>query len=207
MIGSIVRLLVAVALGAALGPICFDILQWAARVVRWPLPDTVSTIAGSVLGVAFACWRRPSWFAHTWVHEHAHVVVYVALHLRWPSGLYVSDGKGGEVEHFETDAVRSVLVRIAPYTLPLLLTPVLLVRHFAVTEPGPWRHVFSGLAAFLIIHHVQALYHNVRINISGDQSDLVKVGRPLSFVLIALAMLLLAAWTIRALWSGLPSGM
>jgi len=206
MLGSLVSLLVAVALAAGLGPICFDLLVWSARVLRFPLPDTIATIGGAVLGLAFACWRRPSWFAHTWVHEHAHVVVYALLHLRWPSGLYVTDGKGGEVEHFETDPIRGALVRIAPYTLPLLLTPVLLLRQFAVTTPGPWRQVLSGLAAFLVIHHLQALYHNIRINLSGDQSDLVKVGRPLSFVLIVLSVLLLAAWTIRVLWKGMSSG-
>ena len=65
----------------------------------------------------------------------------------------------------------------------------------------------SAAVAFLAITHLQSLYHNVRINLSGDQADLVKVGRPLSFVLIALVMMLVAAWTIRVLWSGLPSGM
>jgi len=99
-----------------------------------------------------------------------------------------------------------VLVQIAPYTVPMLLLPALFARHLLVTGPGPWRHVLSAAVAFLVVHHLQSLYHNVRINVSGDQADLVKVGRPLSFVLIALAQLLLAAWTIRALWRGLPSG-
>lgn len=206
MIGPIVRLLVAVALGAGLGPICFLLLQWSARVIRWPLPDTVATIAGAVLGCAFVFWRRPNWFIHTWIHEHCHLLVYVLLHGRTPTGLVVRDGKGGAVEHVDTGPIRSVLVQIAPYTLPLLLVPVLAARHLLAGTPDGWRHVLSGAAAFLVITHVQSLYHNIRINVSGDQSDLVKVGRPLSFVLIAMAMMLMAAWTVRALWSGPASG-
>ena len=206
MIGSIVRLLVAAALGAGLGPICFDVLQWAAKVVRWPLPDTAATIVGAAVGLLFLLWRKPNWFIHTAVHELCHLVVCLLVFVR-PTGITVTDGRGGAVEHIETDPIRSTLIQIAPYTLPLLLTPALIVRQFIVIDPGAWRHALSGAVAFLAITHLQALYHNVRINLSGDQADLVKVGRPLSFVLIALALLLVAAWTIRVLWSGLPSGM
>lgn len=205
MIGPIVRLLVAAALAAALGPICFDVLQWAARVVRWPLPDTVASIAGAAVGLLFLFWRKPNWFIHTAVHELCHLVVCLLVFVR-PTGITVTDGRGGAVEHIETDPIRSTLIQIAPYTLPLLLIPVLIVRQFIIIAPGSWRHALSAAVAFLAITHLQALYHNVRINLSGDQADLVKVGRPLSFVLIALVMMLVAAWTIRVLWGGLPSG-
>lgn len=205
MLGALVRLLVAIALAAALGPICFDVLHWAARHLRWPPPDAAATIGGAGLGVLFILWRRPNWFIHTAVHELCHLVVCLLVFVR-PTGISVTDGRGGAVEHIETGPVRSTLIQIAPYTLPLLLTPVLVVRHFIITDPEPWRHVLSGLAAFLYVTHLQALYHNIRINISGEQADLVKVGRPLSFVLIALAMMLVSAWVLRALSTGMPSG-
>ncbi len=198
-------MLVAVALAAALGPICFDVLQWAAKVVVWPLPDSVASIAGAAVGLLFLFWRKPNGFVHTAVHELCHFITCLLVFVR-PTGISITDGRGGAVEHIETDPIRSTLIQIAPYTLPLLLTPVLIVRQFIVIEPGPWRHALSAAVAFFAITHLQALYHNIRINISGEQADLVKVGRPLSFVLIALALMLVAAWTIRVLWGGLPSG-
>lgn len=205
MIGSLVRLLVAIALGAGLGPICFDVLQWAAQVIRWPLPDTYATLGGAAAGLLFLCWRTPNWFIHTAVHELCHLIVCLVVFVR-PTGISITDGRGGAVEHVEADPVRSTLIQIAPYTLPLLLLPALVVRHFIIVAPDPWRHALSGAVAFFFITHLQALYHNVRINVSGEQADLVKVGRPLSFVLIALVLMLVAAWTVRALWSGPPSG-
>ncbi len=205
MIGSVVRLLVALALGAGLGPICFDLLQWSARVIRWPLPDTAATIGGAAAGLLFILWKKPNAFIHTAIHELCHLVICLIVFVR-PTGISVTDGRGGAVEHVETGPLRSVLIQIAPYTLPLMMFPFLVTRHFIVTTPDPWRQVLSGAVAFLAITHLQSLYHNIRINLSGEQADLVKVGRPLSFVLIALSMMLVAAWTIRCLWTGLPSG-
>ena len=205
MVGSIVRLLVAIALGAGLGPICFDLLHWSARVVRWPLPDTAATLGGAAAGLLFIFWRKPNWFIHTAVHELCHLIVCLLVFVR-PTGISVTDGRGGAVEHIETGPIRSTLIQIAPYTLPLMLLPVLVTRHFIIIDPQPWRHALSAAMAFLAITHLQALYHNIRINLSGEQADLVKVGRPLAFVLIALAMMLVAAWTIRALWTGVGSG-
>ncbi len=201
------RLLIAIALGVGCGPIAYDLLLWAGRSALRPPPDVLASLAGALLGLLFLLWKRPNWFIHTYIHEHAHLLVYVALHWRMPTGLQVSDGQGGAVEHIETGAIRSTLVQIAPYTLPLLLTPVLLLRHFLFTEPDAWRQALSGLGAFLYLQHLQALFHNIRLNWRGEQADLVKVGRPLAFVLIALALMLLSAWTLRALWSGFPSGM
>ncbi len=205
MIGTIARLLVAIALAAGLGPICFDVVQWAGRSIRWPLPDAIATIGGAAIGVLFLFWRRPNAFIHTAVHEFCHLIVCLVVFVR-PTGITVTDGRGGAVEHLETDPVRSTLIQIAPYTLPLLLIPVLILRQFVITGPEPWRHALSAAAAFLFITHLQSLYHNVRINLSGDQADLVKVGRPLAFVLIVLVLMLVSAWTIRVLWGGAASG-
>lgn len=203
---ALVRLLVAMALAAGLGPICFDVLHWVGRSLHRLPADVLASAGGAVIGAVFVCWRRPNWFIHTWIHEHSHLFVYVLLHGRTPRGLQVSDGRGGAIEHVETDPVRGTLVQIAPYTLPLLLLPVLVVRSLFVTEPGPWRHVLSALVAFAFIHHLQALFHNIRLNWRGEDADLVKVGRPLAFVLIAIALMLLSAWVLRALWHGFPSG-
>ena len=205
VLGALVRLLVAIALAIGLGPICFDVLHWAARGLRWPPPDAAATVAGAGLGLMFMLWRKPNWFIHTAVHELCHLIVCLLVFVR-PTGISVTDGRGGAVEHIETGPIRSTLIQIAPYTLPLLLIPALITRHFIVTGPDPWRHVLSAVVAFLWVTHLQALYHNIRINISGDQADLVKVGRPLSFVLIALSLLLVSAWTVRALYTGMPSG-
>lgn len=205
VIGTIVRLLVAAALAAGLGPICWDVLQWAARSLRWPPPDLLATAGGAAAGLLFVIWRRPNWFIHTAVHELCHLVACLVLFVR-PTGITVTDGDGGAVEHVETDPVRGTIIQVAPYTLPLLLAPVLVVRHFIITEPDPWRHVLSAAVGFFYAHHIQALFHNIRLNWTGDQADLVKAGRPLSFVLIALSLLLITAWTLRALWSGYASG-
>jgi hypothetical protein len=203
MIGTVVRWLVAVTLAVGLGPICFDLLQWAGKGLRWPPPDAPALIGGAGAGVLFLLWKKPNWFIHTAVHELCHLVVCLLVFVR-PTGISISNGKGGAVEHVETDPVRSTLIQIAPYTLPLLLTPILITRQFIITDPQPWRQVLGGAAAFFFITHLQALYHNVRINISGEQADLVKVTRPLSFVLIVLGLMLVTTWTIRVLWSGNP---
>lgn len=206
MVGILVRFLVGAALAVGAGPLCWVILTWASRCVRWPVPDTLASIGGAVGAILFVFWRRPNGFIHTYIHEHCHLLVYMALHGRTPVGLQVSDGHGGALEHLETDPIRATIVQIAPYTLPLLLLPVLITRHLFITEPGPWRQVLSATVAFLAITHVHGLYHNIRINFSGDQSDLVKVGRPLAVVLIVLVLMLVSAWTLRTLWTGYPSG-
>lgn len=203
MVGTVARWLVAAALAAGAGPICWDILVWAARGVRWPPPEAPAVLGGAVAGILFILWRKPNWFIHTAVHEFCHLTVCCLMLVR-PTGISITDGRGGAVEHVETDPLRGTLIQIAPYTLPLLLTPVLIARQFFVTEPDPWRTALSAAAAFLFVTHLQALYHNIRINISGEQSDLVKVTRPLSFVLIALAMMLVSAWTLRVLWTASP---
>lgn len=205
VLGAFVRLLVAIALATGLGPICFDVLHWAARPLHRAPPDAIATSAGVIVGLLFILWRKPNWFIHTAVHELCHLVVCLLVFVR-PAGITVTDGRGGAVEHIETDAVRATLIQIAPYTLPLLLIPILVTRQFIIVDPEPWRQVLSAATAFFYITHVQALYHNIRLNLTGDQADLVKVGRPLSFVIIALAMMLVSAWTIRVLWGGVVAG-
>jgi hypothetical protein len=205
VVATLVRLLIAIALAIGALPLAWVVLEWALRHARWPLPDTVATLGGGALGLAWMLWRKPNWFWHTAVHELCHLVTCWLLWVK-VSGISISDGKGGAVEHVETDPLRSTLIAIAPYTLPLVLLPALVARHWFVTDPGPWRTALSALCAFLFATHLHGLFHNVRINITGDQADLVKVGRPLSLVLIALVLVLVTAWGLRALSLGADSG-
>jgi hypothetical protein len=205
VLSTIVRLLIALALAAGLLPLAWEVLAWALRGVRWPPPDVWAVSSGGAAGVGLMLWRRPNWFLHTAIHELCHLVACCLLLVR-PTGISITDGRGGAVEHLQTGPIRSTLIAIAPYTLPLLLAPALGARHLLADDPGPWRTALSALSAFLAVTHLHALYHNIRINITGDQSDLVRVGRPLSAVLIAIALMLIAAWTLVALWSGPGAG-
>ena len=112
----------------------------------------------------------------------------------------VTGDQGGAVGHESVDPFRGTIISIAPYTLPLLLAIALGFRMW-VDDPSHVRTFLSGFCGLLFIHHLQALYHNVRINMWGKQADLVKVGRPLSAVLIATALLFTTAWTVVVLWS------
>ena len=69
--------------------------------------------------------------SHTFIHEccHHHVL---ALFVR-VKGSGLRD-KGGYVTHIKTDPLRTILIAIAPYTLPLLLAPALFAFHW-VTDP------------------------------------------------------------------------
>ncbi len=111
-----------------------------------------------------------------------------------------TDGRGGEVEHNQTDPVRTTLIAIAPYTVPLLLGPALLARMW---WHGPTAAIIlSGVCAFLFVAHVQGLVLNIRLNFWGEKADLPRVGRFLALVLIIGTFLLLTAGTIEVLWQG-----
>jgi hypothetical protein len=154
---------------------------------------------GGGSAVLWAIWRQPNWFIHTLVHEACHAILCVVLFVKVKS-FAASDGQGGAVVHTKVDPLRTVLIAIAPYTLPLILGVALLVRMFVFSLPGLGQIIMDGVCAALFVHHVDALYHNVKINITGKQSDLVRVGRPLSLVLIATALSWTAAWTVIVLW-------
>ncbi len=204
MIRALVSLAAAIPLAIIGLPWCWYALahQWSKRVAGgmgpWPEHAPV-VIAGACLGIALALWKRPNWFLHTAIHELCHLIACLLL-LVQPRRFTVSDGQGGSVEYVApTDPVRGVLIAIAPYTLPLVLVAALLARRFTATD-GIAEAIASGAAAFAYVHHLQGLYHNVRLNLWGTDSDLVKTGRPLSAVLIAGTLLLVTAWTIRELW-------
>lgn len=209
MFHALISLAAAIPLAVFGLPWCWQMLarQWSTRIAGadYALPEHHLAIAiGLVLGVGLALWKRPNWFLHTTIHEACHALLCLALFVRI-RGFATSDGQGGAVTYdAPRDPLRGILIGIAPYTLPLLLTGALLGRRF-VPAAGPWEALFSGLAAFFFFNHLQGLYHNIRLNFWGKESDLVKVGRPLSAVLITGTLLLVTAWTIHELWPTPPT--
>jgi hypothetical protein len=199
----IISLVVAVLLAVFALPWCWLQLrhQWLLHIAnaRDPFPDDPMSVAiGLLVGCALVWWKRPNWFIHTTIHELCHLLMCMLLLVPVHS-FRASRGQGGEVVHDAApDALRSTLISIAPYVVPLLLVPCLLAAH--LLPEGRWHALASGLAGFAAVHHVQGLFHNVRLNFWGKDSDLVKIGRPLSLVLIVGALALVAAWTISVLW-------
>lgn len=197
---AVLKLIVAVALGLTL-------LPWSATGLAsqldargwWPPHDPWSVLIGVGLAVPLVLWQRPNWFIHTFVHELCHLFVSILVLFRLPRDFRASAGQGGFVMHVKTDPVRTTLIAIAPYALPLLLVPVLIAR-MIVTAPGTWRSVLSGAVAFLVVHHLHALYYNIRLNLWSKEADLVRVGRPLSFVLIATAAIWVGRWVHAVLF-------
>jgi hypothetical protein len=198
----LIRLLLAFVLAVLVVPWCWHILvvQWHDRIAYpyGPLPEDLwSVVVGTISSFLLMLWKRPNWFIHTSIHEFAHllmcIVLFVPVH-----GFRASANAGGEVTHTRPDPIREVLILIAPYVIPMLLIPCLVAVQ--LTRPGPWRCLASGFAAFTYVQYLQSLYHNVRNNFAGSEGDLAKVGRPLSLVLIASALLLVTAWVIGMLW-------
>jgi len=153
---------------------------------------------GLVVGLAVTVLRRPNWFIHTLIHETCHLLVATVL-LVPVHRLVVSDGRGGQVEHQATGPLRAALIALAPYTLPLLLAPLLVAR--ALTAQGTARGILSAACALAYVTHLTGLFHNLRLNLRDATGDLAKVGRVLSLALIATVLQLVTAWTCSVLWS------
>jgi hypothetical protein len=201
MLRSLLSAVLAVALAIAALPWCWTLLrgawQLAISQARAPWPaDPVAIACGVVSGLCLMVWKRPNWFVHTAIHELCHLLMCMALFVPVNS-FRATRGQGGEVTHLRIDAVRDTLISIAPYTLPLVLLPCLLALHFA--PAGPWHVTASGCVGFAYVHHLNGLFHNVRLNARGQGSDLVKIGRPLSAVLISGTLMLVTAWVITLL--------
>jgi hypothetical protein len=202
MIRAVLSAVVAVALAVVGLPWCALILYrvWLSHV--WQahdrLPqDPFAVLMGLLMGLALVLWKKPNWLLHTSIHECCHLLACLGLFVPVRS-FQASDGQGGMVTHDRPDPLRDTLIAIAPYTIPFLLVPALLAR--VLVPEGPWRALTSGLSAFAFVQHLQGLYHNIRLNFWGKDSDLARVGRPLSGVLIAGALMLVAAWVINTLW-------
>jgi hypothetical protein len=202
VVHAVLSLIAAIALGLLGLPWCWLLLldSWRrAAAVDDGMPlDPLALYCGGGCALLLMLFKRPNWFLHTVIHETAHALMCVMLFVP-VSGFRATHGHGGEVAHGRCDPLRGTLISIAPYILPLLLIPPLAVAPF-VPGDGPWHPLCSAVAAFAALQHLQGLYHNVRLNFSGTGADLPKVGRPLSLVLIAGSLLLIAAWVLTVLW-------
>ena len=191
------RGLLAVLLAVFAVPAAWDLLVTVVQARRFVPPVPWAIGGGAVLGILISCWRKPDWLLHTMLHESCHALACLVLRVPIRS-FAATDGKGGAVEHDACDPLRGTLIAIAPYTLPLLLVPALIARAFVV--PGPAQALLSVVVGFLFITHLVSLVRNIRTNFWGADGDLAKAGRPLSLVLIVLALLATLAGTVIALW-------
>ncbi len=199
LLSTIIRIVLAALLGFFALPWCVDLLLDTIRLHQhWPR-FPAATAAGAALGLGLLFLHRPNRLVHTLLHEGAHALLCLLLFVRI-RGIRATDGRGGEVEHDAADPVRTTLIAIAPYTVPLLLGPALIARWWWAS--GITGAVLSGVVAFLYITHVQGLVLNVRLNFWGEGADLPRVGRFLALVLIVGVLALLTAATISVLWTG-----
>ena len=183
--------------------ICCTVLPWSVHLLdqTWQQRHFVPThglavLSGLFLGIALVFWKKPNWLIHTLIHESAHALACLLLGVRIRN-FQASDGKGGMVVHDKTGPIRSTIISLAPYTIPLILIPLFIIDVF-LRDPT---HVLimSGLISFAYVHHLHGLYHNVRLNFWGKQADLSKAGKALSIACICSCLALVSAWTIRVL--------
>jgi hypothetical protein len=198
-LAALIRNAIGVVLGFFALPWCLGLLLDTIHLHQhWPR-FPAATATGFALGLGFWFLRKPNALIHTLVHEACHALLCLLLFVRI-RGIRATDGRGGEVEHDQADPLRSTLIAIAPYTVPLLVGPALLARmYWSHDWPGA---ILSGVVAFLFLTHLQGLVLNIRINFWGSDADLPKVGRFLALVLIAGCLLLLTTAVIAVLWAG-----
>ena len=203
MIGTAIRFLVGLLLAVVLIP-AGVLLVDAAReraAGTWP-EDAPFLAAGLLVGVLLMVInRRPRWlwwFSHTFLHELAHALACLALGVRIRS-FKVTAGNGGAVVYDRTGPVRTTLIAMAPYTLPLLPLPLLIVQHLC--GEAPWRGWISAACGWAMVAHLHGLWKNLRLNYAAADGDLAVSGRLLGLVLVVAALLLLAAAALAALWS------
>lgn len=205
MVRTLFSLLLAIPLAIFALPWCWNIVvhQFTSHIsaAANPYPEYPLAVGiGLALGLILMLWKKPDWLIHTTIHELCHALACLILFVRI-RGFATSDGEGGKVTYdAPSDPFRDIIIGIAPYTFPLVLTIALLIHRF-VPMTDPWPAIATGIASFAYLHHIHGLYHNIRINFWGSEGDLSRVGRPLSFVLIAGVLLLVSAWTIHELWS------
>lgn len=161
--------------------------------------DGLAILIGLFAGVVLMFWKKPNWLIHTLIHESAHALACLLLGVRIRN-FQASDGKGGMVVHDKTGPIRSTIISLAPYTLPLVLIPLFITHYF--TSDRQTLLILSGFISFAYVHHLHGLYHNVRLNFWGKQADLSKAGKPLSIACISSCLALVTAWTIRVLSHG-----
>jgi hypothetical protein len=195
--GNVLRFLVALLVLLGGVPLCVDLLLRVIDIRRHAPEDPIWLALGLLLGLALIFFKRPNWLLHTALHEACHWLACLALGVR-VHRVMASDGRGGEVEHAQTGPVRTTLIALAPYTVPLVLGPLLLAR--ALTAEGWARSLLTALAAIAYLAHLTGLVHNIRLNLRDPKGDLAKAGRPLALVVILCGAILVTALTIAVLW-------
>jgi hypothetical protein len=193
----VLRLLLALLVVLGGLPLCLDTLLRTIDARHRVPEDPLWLAIGLMAGLALVFTRRPNWFLHTMLHEASHLLMARMLGVR-VHRFMASDGSGGEVQHAAVGPLRSALISLAPYTVPLVLGPLLIAR--ALTPEGWPRCVLSALCAVAFITHLTGLVHNIRLNLRDPAGDLAKVGRPLALASIACVLLLVTAWSIAVLW-------
>jgi hypothetical protein len=193
----VLRFLIALLVLLAGVPLCLGVLLDVIDARRHEPEDPLWFTAGLLLGLALIFFKRPNWLLHTALHEACHWLACLLLGVR-VHRVMASDGRGGEVEHAQTGPVRTALISLAPYTVPLVLGPLLLAR--ALT-PECWaRSLLTAFCAVAYLTHLTGLVHNIRLNLRDPKGDLAKTGRPLALVVICCGVILTTALTIAVLW-------
>jgi hypothetical protein len=193
----VVRLALALLLVAVGLPICLQVLLDITGERRHIPEEALPMACGLAAGLLVIFLKRPNWLLHTLVHEACHGLACLLLGVK-VHRVMASDGSGGVVEHAHVGRVRTALIALAPYTIPLLLAPLLIGRWLA--PEGSYRSALSAVAVTAYVTHLTALVHNIRLNFRDPKGDLAQVGRPLALVAIVCALILVTAVTIVVLW-------
>ncbi|NRA37769.1 MAG: M50 family metallopeptidase [Planctomycetes bacterium] len=192
----LIRWVVAAIIVCVVFPYCLDTLASTWQRSSFIPSELVAVLAGSGLAIAMIFWKKPNWLIHTIIHESAHAIACFILRVKIRN-FQASDGKGGVVVHDKTGPIRSTIISLAPYTIPLVLIPLFIATWFIDGERA--QMTLSGCISFAFIHHLHGLFHNIRLNFWGKQADLTKAGRILSIVCIASCLVLVTAWTLKVL--------
>ncbi len=201
LVRSFIDVIVGPLVGVIVIPLSFYGLTLAWQQRMNPPVEDGAWVIGILIGVLLLGWRKPNLLLHTWLHETAHALMCVLLWVKVGS-ISASNGGGGSVRHARVGPLRTAAILIAPYVLPLLAGPVLLMRYLC--DDGWMRIGLSGACGVVLILHLGDLWLNVRLNAFGKDADIPRVGYLLSLVLITSSLLLLSAAVITVLYSQQP---
>jgi len=186
--------LIAIAVPASASSFFEALLQRAAA----PPPDLWWVLLLGLIAGALVSWRlRNSVFVHAWVHEATHAVVAALLLVKVDFFVAKPDGSG-QIQHASSGNLRNAIISLAPYSFPLVLGPMLLVRE--ILRPGLPVAIASFLSAGAVVFHLAFLWRNLRVNFPRPGSDIAKTGRVASTGVIAVSLIWVLRWSMEALW-------
>lgn len=160
MLGFLIGTIVAVALAAVTLPLTWIQVHDRLHLVQRVPPEAGILTGAAILAVVVVA-LRPSILFRVVIHESAHTLFCLALGVPI-KGFMASENDGGFVQHMRTGPVRTVLILIAPYTLPVLLAPALVFLMFA--DAGLPRQIATALVGFFTVIHLVHLTWNIRHN-------------------------------------------